>query len=114
MKQRKQLLLEEEQARDVDFETINHKKNILKNLKRFTAAYLSEIAWESNLSDYQTRLILNELWDSGFVEQVRVTEEGDPRLIARVSEMSAKGQGGMVNFQKKRWFAITEKGRLET
>ena len=60
---KKEIELAEENNPDLDFETKENKIKILKALKRFTAAYLTEIAWECSLSEYQTRLLINQLWD---------------------------------------------------
>lgn len=111
-KSRQELLTEQAQLDDLDYESRSNIERILKVLKRLHAAYLSEIAWEAGLTEYQARLLLNMMWHDDLIEEIPVDYyRADPRLIARVPDLSAKGQAGYNNFCKRRWFAITEAGR---
>lgn len=109
-KTRRQIITEEAQNYDADFETIEYKQRILKVLKRLGAAYLSEIAWDSGLTEYQTKMYLNQMYHDGQIQEEPVTFAGNPKLIKRVYDMSAKGQGGFANFSRKKWYSITEEG----
>lgn len=112
-------MIRESQVRipDTDHETLEHKERILKWLSRIGTSYLSEISWEANISEYQCKNIINSLRHQGFIERVEVDfNRPDPRLLSRVADQSATGQGGFESFSRKHWFAITTEGRayLET
>ena len=103
------IITEESQNSDVDFQTQENKKRILDVLKKIPAMFLSEISWETGMTDYQTRIILNEMWRDGEVEAINVDfSKPDERLLMRVPEMSARGQGDYDNFKKKRWFGVPQ------
>lgn len=96
---------------DADNTTVDEKKKILTWLSKVAASYQSEIAWESGMSEYQCRNIMNLLHRDKLIERVRVDFNiPDTRLIARVADQSAQGQGGFEMFSRKHWFAITNDG----
>jgi len=72
---------------------------------------MAEITWDLSINDYEGKNALSELIAEGLVERVPVLSYGEPRLIARVFDMSRINQGGFANFAKKRWFAISNKGK---
>lgn len=98
--------------RNLDHETLEHKKRILNYLRVVPASYLSEMAWETTISEYTLKNTIAIMQQEGLVESIRVNpDQPDIRLMARVPDQSAIGQAGTFNFSKKRWFAITEEGR---
>lgn len=107
-------MLKEQQAYlyDSDEETVEQKRRILTWLHNNQTSYLSEIAWEANVSEYQCKNILNMLWREKLVEHISVSfDRPDHRLMVRVADQSALGQGGYENFSRKKWFGITGEGK---
>lgn len=99
-------------SESVDYDTTDQKNRVLSWLAKIPASYLSEIAWESGLSEYQVKLLLNILRSEGLIEQVIVSYDApDVRLMLRVPDQSQQGQAGYASFSRKKWFAITLEGR---
>jgi len=106
------IIMEQAQLPDSDRQTVEEKRRILLTLKNNGASYLSEISWEANLTDYACKNTLNLLWHEGLCEPIPVNfTSPDPRLMLRVPDQSAQGQGGYANFSRKKWFGITSAGR---
>lgn len=96
---------------DLDEETKIHNKQILSTIKKCGASYISELAWENSLTEYQVKLCLKDLLEKKLVRHVHVHPTNpDPLLLARVPDQSMRGQAGYQNFAKKRWFALTKEG----
>lgn len=110
----KQSMLESTVEAHKDLEQFNpadHNDRVLLTLRKNPAMFLSEIAWECGLNEYQARQCLNNLWKEDVVEQIPVAWiVPDPRLLLRVPDMSARNQAGFNNFCKRRWFGLSEKG----
>jgi hypothetical protein len=96
---------------NIDLDTKVLKEKVLKYLNNISASFISEMCWEIVVSDYELKGVLAELLAEGLIERVPVLPHGEPRLIARVYDQSMKNQAGYENFSKKRWFAITKKGK---
>jgi hypothetical protein len=96
---------------DIDYNNKENKDKVLRFLSQISASYMSEISWQLLISDYDTKNAIFELMNYGLVERVPVLSYGEHRLIARVPEMSRINQGGIENFSKKKWVAISEKGK---
>jgi hypothetical protein len=97
---------------DVDYDTLENKKRILTFLTTTPASYLGEIAWETGLSEYTAKLVVNILRRESHIEQVPVNfDHPDQRLLFRVPDQSAINQGGYLSFSRKKWFSITPEGR---
>lgn len=111
MKSFNDLRIEEGNHKLLDEEFDRAKCRILFSLRRLPASFLSEISWESNITEYETKNVLNRMFHEGLVEEIPVDWlVPDNRLLRRVPDQSAKGQAGYPNFSKKRWFGITKKG----
>lgn len=92
---------------DLDEETLKNNKKILEFIKTNGASFVSELAWELSMTEYQVKLCLRNLIEKGEIETIPVNPfYPDERLANRVPDQSAKGQAGLVNFSKKRWFGI--------
>lgn len=103
------IIEENNKLKDIDLVGTENKLKILSFLKTIPASYLSEIAWETQVSDYELKQIMTVLNRDELIETINVSTY-DPRLIRRVQDQSAIGQSGLANFSKKRWFGITNKG----
>lgn len=87
------------------------RKKTLSFLKQVGASFVSEMSWETGITEYVLKPILYKMERESLVEKIRVDFwKVDPRLAARVPDQSARGQGGFDNFSKKRWFGITKDG----
>ena len=102
-----------EQKRIEDIGTTNEdKRRVLLWLSRVPASFVSEICWEIGMGEVHVKTTLSALHNEGLVEEIHVDQYiPDPRLMHRVPDQSAKGQGGFANFSKKRWISITSEGR---
>lgn len=90
---------------DTDIDTIQKRESIQNCIKSFGATYPSEIAWETGFSDYTIKIILKLMEADKEVERISVNPHNpDKRLLARVPEMSARGEGGYDAFSRKRWY----------
>lgn len=103
--------IEEQRIPLTDSQEQEHRKKVLTFLSRVPCSFMSEISWETGVTEYHLKPALYRLDRDGEIEQLIVDFwKPDPRLIRRVPDQSARGQGGFENFNKKRWFAITKKG----
>lgn len=106
------IINEQHQLRDLDIDTAQTQEKILNFLINIPASYIAEIAWETQTSEYYLKNAISILERDGYVKHLRVNPDvPDIRLLMRVPDQSAVGQGGTANFSKKRWFVITDKGR---
>lgn len=114
MKSVNDLRVEEGQHRLLDEEFDRAKCRVLYTLRRLPSSFISEIAWESNITEYEAKNVLNKMFHDGLIEEIPVDwSVPDRRLLARVPDQSAKGQAGYANFSKKRWFGVTKNGLEE-
>lgn len=99
---------------ELDEETTRHNKKIVEFLKNNEASFVTEMAWELSLTEYQVKLCLRDLIEKGIVETISVNPfYPDRRLAARVPDQSAKEQAGIANFSKKRWFGLKKDYKAE-
>lgn len=91
-----------------------HTEKVLRYLTLTPASYPAEMTWDTGIGDFTLKTILYRLEQDGIIERIPVDlDRPDPRLLTRVPDQSAKGQGGYENFSKKRWYGITLKGRAQ-
>lgn len=99
-----------EEQQDLD-DASEHNAQVLLALRNYAASFISEIAWDAGLTEYQAKVCLNSLCRGELVERIPVSNhDPDPRLLSRVADMSAKNQAGYENFSRRSWFGLTEQG----
>lgn len=100
-----QTRIEETTVQHNDLDVKSHR--VIKMIQYLGATYPTELMQKCFLSDYDINEIIMQLEAINRIEIINVSwSKPDPRLVARVHEMSAKGQAGYENFSRKRWIGI--------